>query len=156
MVNKNHLAGVLEVYKKTQFLNDESRAVIERAEELLATATAGDVENLDTNELEHRIMTEVLGPERNGRVSCLGFGATPTNVFKERAGLFTSSKGSSSSLIQIEQLRTEMEFDMLVVLPHFCCMFSKGNCKGNKRLPNFKKKDKRSLLAFRSWNNKML
>ncbi|OMO91599.1 Transposon, En/Spm-like protein [Corchorus capsularis] len=91
--------------KNEQALNSETQAVMDKAKELKAAASVEDGHNLDQNELESRIMVEVCGPERHGRMRGHGFGVTQTVVFNCRANLFTYSKTGRSS--EVQQLREE-------------------------------------------------
>ncbi|OMO91706.1 hypothetical protein CCACVL1_07043 [Corchorus capsularis] len=81
---------------------------MDKAKELQGIAYAKHGQNMDQMEVDSRILTDLLGNERHGRMRGFGAGPTPTSVFENRAGLFTGSKAGRTSS-EVQKLREEFQ-----------------------------------------------
>ena len=72
-------------------------------------SSSEDSANLDKGLLQKRIMTELLGKDKYGRVRGVGMGPSPSTYYGDQFSLFTQSKGKRKASQDIEQLRLEMQ-----------------------------------------------
>ncbi|OMP03847.1 Transposase, Ptta/En/Spm, plant [Corchorus capsularis] len=102
---KGEDVGPIAMYCKTHTkkngdpLNNETLSVMTQFSE-------GTVEEHDRQQVENRIMTGILGPERYGRMRGRGLGPIPSVIYGPNSEMFSSRKGGSAA--EVQQLRDEI------------------------------------------------
>ncbi|XP_073104403.1 uncharacterized protein [Elaeis guineensis] len=89
------------------FVRDESRDLYERATSLIAERDDESAASTQQSRIEVEVFTELMGPERYGRVRGYGVGVTPTQL--SEVSRYTQHAAADAQDSRVRRLETEIQ-----------------------------------------------
>ncbi|XP_073115492.1 uncharacterized protein [Elaeis guineensis] len=89
------------------FVRDESRDLYERATSLIAKRDDESAASTQQSRIEAEVFTELMGPERYGRVRGYGVGVTPTQL--SEVSRYTQHAAADAQDSRIRRLEVEIQ-----------------------------------------------
>ncbi|XP_073116157.1 uncharacterized protein [Elaeis guineensis] len=105
--------GQVEFYRMTHthqdgtFVRDESRDLYERATSLIAERDDESAASTQQSRIEAEVFTELMGPERYGRVRGYGVGVTPTQL--SEVSRYTQHAATDAQDSRVRRLEAEIQ-----------------------------------------------
>ncbi|XP_073113440.1 uncharacterized protein [Elaeis guineensis] len=105
--------GQVEFYRMTHthqdgtFVRDESRDLYERATSLIAERDDESAASTQQSRIEAEVFTELMGPERYGRVRGYGVGVTPTQL--SEVSRYTQHAAADAQDSRVRRLEAEIQ-----------------------------------------------
>ncbi|KAE8677222.1 Calcium-dependent protein kinase 17 [Hibiscus syriacus] len=108
-VGRIQLFDMTHMKKDGTPMTDKAVEIMEKLREKRAEyhVTSSSQGLVDDDDIENRVINDVLGPERYGRVRCQGSFVTPTKYFGSSSSQYTSSQSQSSQL-EVSRLKQKL------------------------------------------------
>nr|XP_010911610.1 uncharacterized protein LOC105037669 [Elaeis guineensis] len=94
-------------HRDGSFVREESRDLIDRATTLIVEHTSESSSSVECSSVEDQVFTELMGPERYGRVRGYGVGVTPIQF--SAMSRYTQECRQNNSTAEVRRLETQIQ-----------------------------------------------